>query len=179
MNILMIYGSLEGQTQKVSEHIASILRNKGHNVTTLSVKQARVHFAPGDVDATIIGGSIHMGKYPAGMKSFVRKQRDWLNSIPSGFYTVCMAVNSQRAESQAAGLQYGEDFLKQTGWQPRLSTTFAGAVRYTHYNIITRLIMKWISGKEGGSTDTSRDHEYTDWQAVEAFASDFLTAIGK
>jgi menaquinone-dependent protoporphyrinogen oxidase len=30
--------------------------------------------------------------------------------------------------------------------------------------------MKRITGKEGGSTDTSRDHEYTDWNKVTAYA---------
>jgi menaquinone-dependent protoporphyrinogen oxidase len=34
--------------------------------------------------------------------------------------------------------------------------------------------MKQISKKEGGSTDTSRDHEYTDWKSVERFAENFL-----
>jgi menaquinone-dependent protoporphyrinogen oxidase len=32
--------------------------------------------------------------------------------------------------------------------------------------------MRVISRREGGDTDTSHDHEYTDWQAVEQFARD-------
>jgi len=33
--------------------------------------------------------------------------------------------------------------------------------------------MRAISRREGGDTDMARDHEYTDWRAVEQFARDF------
>jgi menaquinone-dependent protoporphyrinogen oxidase len=39
--------------------------------------------------------------------------------------------------------------------------------------------MKWISKREGGSTDTSRDHEYTDWVSVERFAEEFIAGIAE
>jgi menaquinone-dependent protoporphyrinogen oxidase len=32
--------------------------------------------------------------------------------------------------------------------------------------------MRVIARREDGDTDTSHDHEYTDWQAVEQFARD-------
>jgi menaquinone-dependent protoporphyrinogen oxidase len=38
--------------------------------------------------------------------------------------------------------------------------------------------MKRIAKKVGSDTDTSRDYEYTDWDEVEGFASDFAEALG-
>ena len=35
-------------------------------------------------------------------------------------------------------------------------------------------VMRRIVSKEGGDTDTSRDYEYTDWAAVDAFAREFV-----
>jgi len=46
----------------------------------------------------------------------------------------------------------------------------AGALKYTQYNFFIKWVMKGIARKEGGSTDTSRDHEYTDWEQVTAYA---------
>jgi len=43
-------------------------------------------------------------------------------------------------------------------------------LRYSRYDPITRWIMKKIAAKEGGPTDTSRDYELTDWEAVDHFA---------
>ena len=179
MNILIIYGSLEGQTEKISGYIADIIRNKGNKVTTLSAEQLPSDFSPDNYDAAIIAGSIHMGKYPDYIKKFVTSHSGWLNTTPSAFFTVCMAVNSKHAQSREEAMRYGAKFFVQTGWQPDLIETFAGAVKYTKYNFVTRFIMKLISKREGGSTDTSHDHEYTDWESVKRFAEKFLLVIAE
>ncbi len=177
MNILILYGTLEGQTEKVAERIADVMRNKGHQVSTQFGEQLPNNFILDKFDAVIIGGSIHMGKYPAYLKKFVTTHLDRLNNIPSAFFTVCMGVNSQHEKSRQEAKRFGEDFVTQASWQPTLIDTFAGAVKYTQYNFVTRFIMKLISKREGGKTDTSRDHEYTDWEAVVRFANNFLAAM--
>ena len=63
-----------------------------------------------------------------------------------------------------------EKFFGDTGWHPRHWTIFAGALAYTKYNWFTRWVMKRIAQKAGGDTDTSRDHEYTNWPDVRNFA---------
>ena len=174
MRILILYASLEGQTGKIAENIAQVFNSKGQQVDALSVEKLPADFSEDDYQAVILGGPIHMERYPKQLKQFVLTHCDWLNQLPSAFFTVCMAIRSQHEKSRQTGIQYGEKFLAQTGWQPTLTKTFAGAVKYTQYNVITRFIMKMISKREGGSTDTSRDHEYTDWDSVAQFADEFL-----
>jgi menaquinone-dependent protoporphyrinogen oxidase len=70
-----------------------------------------------------------------------------------------------------------DEFLARTGWKPGESTSFAGALRYRKYNPVIRLLMRLIVGMAGGETDTSRDYEYTDWQAVERFAVRFASRL--
>lgn len=173
MNILIFYATLEGQTAKIADRIADILQSKGHEVTNQPIQHLPANLNIQDYDAAILGGSIHIGKYPKELKKFVRQHTSWLNNIPSAFFTVCMAINSQQEESRQEALVYSENFTKETDWHPTLMATFAGAVKYTQYNFITRFIMKQISRKEGGSTDTSHDHEYTNWEAVERFSEQF------
>jgi len=43
----------------------------------------------------------------------------------------------------------------------------AGALSYTKYNFLVRFVMKRIAKAQGASTDTSRDHELTDWEALD------------
>ena len=38
-----------------------------------------------------------------------------------------------------------------------------------------RRLVRWIVKREQGDTDTTRDFEYTDWNAVDAFAREVLT----
>ena len=179
MNILILYGTLEGQTAKIAERITAIIRNKGHQVDLLSASLLPDNFSVDHYDAAIIGGPIHMGRYPEPVKKFVTSHCEWLNRAPSAFFTVCMAVNSQHEKSRKEAVRYRDNFIAQSGWHPALLEIFAGAVKYTQYNLITRLIMKWISKREGGSTDTSRDHEYTDWVSVERFAENFIAMHGR
>ena len=179
MNILILYGSSEGQTAQIAQRITELIREKGHQVTVQSGDDLPGGFAVDDFDAAIIGGSIHMGKYQPYVKAFIRAHCKWLSSVPTALFTVCMAVSSRHAKDRAAARAYGERLLKETGWRPVLIETFAGAVKYTRYGFITRFVMKQISKREGGSTDTSCDHEYTDWAEVERFVEAFLARIGE
>ena len=177
MHVLIVYGSKEGQTAKIAERIAQLLRNQGLQASTYSGREIDADFATEGFDAAIVGGSIHMDNYPAYLRDFVVHNRDWLNKVPSGFFTVCMAIQSQNADDREAAKNYGKRFIATTRWTPTLTDTFAGAVKYTQYNFITRFIMKMISKREGGNTDTRHDHEYTDWDAVARFTSRFLKEI--
>jgi len=174
MNIINLYGSLEGQTAKIADYITQLLRKKGINVTTLALDRLPKYFTLEKYDAAVIGAPIHMGNYPRYVKKFVSQNHDQLNSMTSAFYSVCMAIHSQNTNSRQAAAVYIDKFIQQSHWQPQLTATFAGAVKYTQYNVITRFIMKRISQKEGGSTDTSVDHEYTDWESVTRFIENFL-----
>jgi menaquinone-dependent protoporphyrinogen oxidase len=38
---------------------------------------------------------------------------------------------------------------------------------YTKYNFLIRFVMKRIARQAGASTDTSHDHDYTDWEGLD------------
>jgi hypothetical protein len=48
-----------------------------------------------------------------------------------------------------------------------------GVLAYPQYARLKRYAMTRIAAKEHGHIDTSRDWEYTDWAAVDAFADEF------
>ena len=176
MNILIVFATREGQTQKIAEFIAEIVRHSGHQATTLACGSMTKDFNPEVYDAVIIGAPIHMGKYPGYLEKFVTTHLDWINRIPSALFTVCMAIESKNEKDRSIATAYGQKFSQITHWQPKLLETFAGAVKYTQYGFITRIIMRSIAKKEGRDTDTSQDFEYTDWNKVTEFAEKFLAS---
>jgi menaquinone-dependent protoporphyrinogen oxidase len=97
--------------------------------------------------------------------------------MPSAFYSVSASAGSTDANGRAAAERLRDEFLKRVGWQPKLRASIAGAINYTRYNPFLRWYMKRASAKGGGSTDTTRDHEYTDWAQVERFAADFAQTV--
>ena len=58
-----------------------------------------------------------------------------------------------------------------------LSTAVGRLWPHTRYNPFLRFMMRLIASATGGSTDTSRDHEYTDWAAVDRFAGQQAMAL--
>lgn len=106
--------------------------------------------------------------------------------MPNAFLTVTLSeAGAERKDTTAeeharfvadvAGMV--DRFVADTGWRPEHVVPVAGALRYTQYNFVVRLLMKRIARASGGSTDTSRDHEYTDWKALDDFVGTFAEEL--
>lgn len=88
-----------------------------------------------------------------------------------------MAVASSIKEEHDEVVQIATDFLKETKWNTNTIWHIAGALKYTRYNYFKKLIMRSIAKKEGGSIDTNKDHEYTDWAKVKEQVLQFITSL--
>jgi menaquinone-dependent protoporphyrinogen oxidase len=89
------------------------------------------------------------------------------------------SAGSRNAADRDEAIRRMKAFCDAAGWAPELTASFAGAVTYTQYNPLLRWMMRRISRREGGSTDTSRDHEYTDWAQVATFATAFAELMAR
>jgi menaquinone-dependent protoporphyrinogen oxidase len=65
-------------------------------------------------------------------------------------------------------------FVKESGWTPTHSFPVAGALAYSRYNWLVRRMMARIARKQGASTDTSVDHEFTNWPLLDRYVSDVV-----
>jgi menaquinone-dependent protoporphyrinogen oxidase len=171
--ILIAYGTTEGQTARIADHLAGLIRSRGFEVEALNLKQS-TDVSLNGYDAVIIGGSIHMGKHQEEIIDFVRKNRADLERLPSAFFSVSLAASGDLANAEA----YVENFTQQTGWRPAKVGLFSGALLYRQYGFLKRYMMKRIvRDKPGMSTDTSRDYVYTDWDQIKRFAEDFAERL--
>ena len=174
--ILLLYATTEGQTARIAERIANTLRDRGNSVEVLPADTARAQPDPAAYDAVIVGASIHYGHHPAYLRALIRRHRDVLAARPSAFFSVSLSAGGPRPKPKAAQ-RYLDKFVRQTGWQPQLTASFAGALKYSLYGPIKRRVMIVFVGLGGGETDTTRDHEYTDWDAVERFADAYAQRL--
>ncbi len=174
--ILVVYASIHGQSARIAERLASRLRGAGHRVTLRAANAIELLWEIERHDAVLVGGSIRFGRHAPQLEALVRDRRADLESRPSAFFSVCLSAGGPGARP-AAAQRYRDRFFERTGWQPNLSTSFGGACRYTRYNFAIRTIIRLIMTITGGDTDTSRDYEYTDWAAVDAFADRFAAPL--
>lgn len=175
-SILLAYATDEGQTGKVARHIAETLGGLGHDPETVEIS-GNGTIALADHDAALVGASIHAGKHQPDVIDFVRAHETELTTRPAGFYQVCLSAAADDDDRRAKTVAYLDNFVEQTGWQPDRMVTFAGALRYSEYGFLKRLMMKRIARRATGDTDTGRDYEYTDWEQVTSFAREFASLV--
>ena len=103
---------------------------------------------------------------------FVKNRRELLAKKPNAsFRCVWPLTTKPRPDRQ------GSEVYHQFHQRDRLDTPATRIIcqrQYTQYNFLLRLIMKSIARRKQLSTDTSRDHEYTDWDHVKRFAQAFV-----
>ena len=182
MKAAVFYATREGHTRKVAYRIAEDLRGQGIDTDVMNVREmGEVNW--GLYSAACVAASVHIGKHEPEMVDFVRRFRVQLARLGAAFVSVTLseagAEDANRSEADrrrcADDVQRMIDlFTKQTGWKPSRTLPVAGALAYTKYNIFVRLLMKRIARKEGAPTDTSRDHELTNWPALDRFVSELV-----
>ena len=174
---LIVYGTTEGQTAKVAHFLADIGRHAGHSVDVVHASEIAEDAKLENYAAALVGASVHEGRYQRDVRRFVERHRVWLGDRPSGFFSLSMAAASRNPEEVREVQAILDGFVAGYGWKPSMTASFAGALKYTQYNWLKRALMKHIAKKEGGATDTSHDHEYTDWAQVTHFGERFFTLV--
>jgi len=172
--ILIIHGSVDGQTAKISNRIAEVFRKQDIVVEIIDANHLPHGFTVKGYDGIIIGSPLRNRCYSALLQHFIEEQEPDLRDFPSAFFSVSIADGTV-GRSWVDGII--KSFFDTTGWHPHLVGRFGGALLYTQYHFWTRIPMAFAGLLMGYPSDTSRDHELTNWDDVEKFANEFLAHV--
>lgn len=172
MGILIAYDTTEGQTRKIAQYMGEAVSRSGHDAQVIDIRRPPSGFSLDGFEAILVGASIHLGKHSRHLIEFVRRHKARLEAVPTGFFSVSLSagVETQKAEADRCL----NEFIQKADWSPTIKTTFAGGLLYREYWFLKRWMMKKIAKDAGKDTDTSKNHEYTDWRAVDQFVTQFL-----
>ena len=176
MRILLLYGTQQGQTQKIAGFVADRLTQQGHEVMTVDASAEAGLPDPRQFDAILIAASVHLGRYQRAVIDFVREHRTAISARANAFLSVSLAAAGHEPADIAGLKRCVTDFVQASGWTPRLVHHLAGAFRYSAYGFLTRCVMKYIAYRKGAPTDTHHDYELTDWDDAARFAATFGSA---
>jgi menaquinone-dependent protoporphyrinogen oxidase len=173
-SFLVLYGTGEGQTAKVAERVRDALVGRGHDATAVDAADSE-SVDVGAFDAAIVGASVHRGTHQSSVRSFLENNREALSVRPTAFFQVSLSSATSDGRERAAG--YVDELLDSTGWNPDRIGLFGGALRYSEYGFIERLVMRRIAKRELPDADTAGDTEFTDWATVDDFAADVAAFV--
>lgn len=182
----VIYATREGHTARIAQRVASGLHSRGFSVGLFNLREEFPLIDLGSCHGVVLAASVHAGKHESELIEFVKKHRARLEAMPTAFLSVTLSeAGAERQDATpedharfVADVQGMIDaFIRETGWHPEHIKPVAGALPFTKYNFLLRFIMKRISRKAGGDTDTSRDFDYTDWIDLDHFIAEFAEEL--
>jgi menaquinone-dependent protoporphyrinogen oxidase len=172
--ILILYDTREGQTRRVAELMADVVAGAGHAVEVAALRPA-LPLTVGARTGVVVAASIHLGGHGSAVGRWIRANLAALEATTSALLSVSLSAAQPGRRADAVG--YVEQLMAETGWKPGITGVAAGALRYTSYGPLKRWFMARIARTGGLPTDTSRDHEFTDWDDIRRFVRDFLRLV--
>jgi menaquinone-dependent protoporphyrinogen oxidase len=155
--ILVTYASRLGSTGEVAHVIAQTLAESRAEVDIYPVQRVQ---DPGLYDAVILGSAIRFGKWLPDAMEFVSANREFLNSIPTAFFTVCMTMSQDTEENRRKASNYLNPVRALV--TPVDEAWFAGKLDYSQLTFLQRVVEK-IQGLPAG--------DFRDWKEIRAWAN--------
>lgn len=174
MNVLIAYGTTEGQTRKIAKWTADHIRELGHLAELCDSAAFASDLDLETFDAFILAASVHQGYHQETITNFIIAHRKLLDIRPAALISVSLSavLEGEKAEAQ----KYVDDLVATTGWRPRMTLLLGGALRFAEYDYFQEQIIKLLVMKRGHAAKAGSDREFTDWQALAGFLDRFLAA---
>ncbi|MDJ0640125.1 MAG: flavodoxin domain-containing protein [Paracoccaceae bacterium] len=174
MNVLVIYGTVEGQTKKIAEFVADHCRSEDHTVEIFDTATDPVTASVKDFDKVVLAASVHERRHPRDFEAFVSGYQDDLAERD----TMMLSVSLNAAFP--AGMEEAQDYLVEmkmrTGLEPIAELLVAGAVRQATYDYYAKQVLQHVVLRDHDFDPTKGDYEFTDWDALTAALKGFLSA---
>src|SRR5687767_10830980 len=106
--------------------MGDVLQEAGHKVSIINANDDPP--MPDNYDAILIGGSVHIRKYQPAVAQYLIQHVGALNKMPGAFFSVCLAIVSDKEEERNEAHKITSDFLLQSGWKPLMTNQIAGAL---------------------------------------------------
>lgn len=173
MRMLICYASTDGQTRKIAEYIADLVRMKGNEADIVDASMAQ-NVEPSHYQAVVLAGSVHMGRYQTPLVYQIRRWRDALNAMPTAFVSVSLSAASHDPHVRGEADECAQHMLKEAGVKPAVTLHVAGAIRFSQYDFFRRWLMRLVAKQMDRDVDPGADLEFTDWDALAASVDQFV-----
>lgn len=165
MKLLIIYGTTEGQTRKISTFLCKKAKERGHTVSMHDATNSAL--SPFGFDAVIIAAPIHNDRYHTAIEHYITEQAKILNNEVSVLLSVSLTAAGAEPELWLELKKDTQKLIDHSHWNPSFIEYVAGAIQYSKYNYFKKFMIHSLAKRYNGQNDHERDQEYTDWGQVE------------
>jgi menaquinone-dependent protoporphyrinogen oxidase len=176
--VAVLYATSEGHTRTVAFRVVERLARLDVVAEAHDVGSPDALVALDASEAVILASSIHVGAHQPQFVAFVKQNRELLDARPTLLLQVSLTARAHGDEAHQQIEGFEKAFEEAAGWHPGRWEPVAGAVPYRQVGPLKRWFMRFVMGRVGGPTDTSVDHVFTDWDALDAAIARFAEEVG-
>lgn len=175
--VAIVICSQGGQTKKVADFMAQQISSSGCSAEVFNLTDGQI---PGEASlkhfqSVVIGGPVYFGEFSEQLLDWAGSNCEQLNRMQSGFFAISLNAVDRRPRNRQACERYLRRFISKTDLRPKFVASLAGTVPYTQFGYVKRSILKAMSAVAGAPTDTSVDHDLTEWVDVAEFTNACLS----
>ncbi len=171
MKALVVYGTRYGTAAEIAEEIARVITEEGVEVDLVDASRMK-DCDSSPYDLVIVGSGIKMGKWTKKALKFLQKNKNALASKKVAIFVSCGAANEEKSRAEGQE-KYLDEVAKKNLVNEPVATGLFGSVydpEAKHgmmYNFTMRFMKKDMEEK---GIDTSKRHDYRDWDGIRAWA---------
>ncbi|WP_189458322.1 menaquinone-dependent protoporphyrinogen IX dehydrogenase [Jeongeupia chitinilytica] len=167
--LLICYASRDGQAAKIAERVAAGCT--GGVVLRCDLRRHQPDAAElANASAIVVIAAVRYGRHLPEAEHLLQREAAMLQRKPLALVSVNLSARKP-GKDNAGGNVYLGKWLARHRLQPALAAAFAGRLDYPRYRWFDRLMIRMIMAMSGGPTDPATVVEYTDWTAVDRFAT--------
>lgn len=168
--LLVAFASHDGQTRRIAAHVTAQMP---HWQPCFHDLREQTMPDPADYERVLVALGVRYGRFPRAAVSALQARAGALRRhADAALLGVCLSARKPERADPARSA-YLQGLTRRLDWHPQRIALFAGALHYPRYRWWEQRLMQFVMRVSGGPTDLRTDLEYTDWEAVARFGSDW------
>ncbi len=172
MAILVVFGSIEGQSEKIADFIANLATKTGQQVEIFDTADLVAEVDWGNFETVALVASVHERRHPKAFEVFLSSHKRELSERKVLLISVSLRVAFEEGQEEAQ--DYLDEMKLRTGINPDRELLVAGAIRSRSYDYFATQILSHVVLRGHDFDPTEREHEFTDWSKLDADVRAFL-----
>ena len=169
LNVLVLYGTRWGGTEKVAQTIAKALKEEGNSVDVFDAKKSPQTIE--SYDLVIVGSGLRADKWTKESLDFLEKNKAVLQTKKTALFVSCSMADRKDAKRETAKTRYLDQTAEQYGLKPLAYGYFGGLMDFSYsHGLFVDFLVRFNRRKlRKGGLDTAAVYDTRDWTAIESW----------
>lgn len=173
MTVLILFASVEGQTQKIADFVAAEVERAGHETSVVDASDNLAEVSFKDFDTVILAAPVHERRHPPNFELILTVSKADLAARRTLMLSISLGAAFPKLMEEAR--EYLHEMKLRTGLKPDAEALVAGAVRPSSYGYYESQVLQHAVLRDQDINPNTQEQEFTDWGALAGTIAEFVS----